>query len=133
MTRAARHPLARRAAPDAFCVGCGQRRTVGEPRQSVKWSKELMAHPLTREQVDLLLIAAAEYRALSIEVGEPPDPVAFMDWVSVDALGFEHRLVEYDGGRTRLEEGGFGRQYRHRHPDALPQAALPDEIRRMAG
>jgi hypothetical protein len=67
------------------CEGCEARLTIGDPKPNGAWAQRLK---LTPEQVDLLLIAAAEYRDLCDEAGEYQEAVAFVDWVSVDALRY---------------------------------------------
>lgn len=131
-TRSGRHAAGRIEAASAYCYGCGIRRTIGEPRSVDSWAHELRIRPLTPEQVDLLLVAAREYRTLSIEAEEPMDSVAFVDWISPDALGVQARYVEFDGARSRTEDGGPTHRYKHREPFPLPTVQLPPKIRGAA-
>lgn len=66
-----------------ICPGCDQRIYLGEPKAIGSWAQRLH---LSREQYDLLLMAAAEYRDLSDAAGEYESVVSFVEWVSVDAL-----------------------------------------------
>lgn len=65
------------------CESCKVRNAIGEPRASDTWPARLH---LTEVQLDLLLVAAAEFRDLSIEAGEPVNAIAFLDWIRPDAL-----------------------------------------------
>lgn len=66
-----------------FCHGCQQRLYIGEPRHTDTWPQRLA---LSRAQLNVLLEAAAEYAELCEEAGEYEEAVAFLDWVTVDAL-----------------------------------------------
>jgi hypothetical protein len=65
------------------CESCHQRNAIGAPRASDTWPASLS---INAKQMDLLLIAAAEFRDLSEEAGEHPDAIDFLDWVRPDAL-----------------------------------------------
>ena len=90
---------------------------VGEPRASSAWPALLS---LTPEQVDVLLMAAAEWEELGGGTA-----VEFLDWASVDALRTKVLPPpDHDGAPPRWEKTGtlYGsRQARHRHPFPLPQ------------
>ncbi len=66
-----------------LCASCRVRIKVGEPRALDSWPTRLN---LSQTQVDLLLVAAAEFRDLSDDAGEYADAVAFVDWMAPDAL-----------------------------------------------
>lgn len=66
-----------------LCESCNARLTYGSPKGSGNWAGALR---LTREQHDLLLMAAAEWDEINAEVEEPGDTVAFGDWIAVDVL-----------------------------------------------
>jgi hypothetical protein len=68
------------------CHSCQLRNAVGTPKSLDTWAMRLHGAPLTSEQVDLLLVAAAEFRDLCEESGEYADAVSFVDWVRPDAL-----------------------------------------------
>lgn len=74
------------------CHSCQQRNAIGEPKASESWAAKMHAAGITEEQMDLLLLAAAEYRELCAEVGEPAEAVDFLDWVRPDALGLVGNL-----------------------------------------
>jgi hypothetical protein len=65
------------------CPSCEMRYKVGEPKAQDTWPAHLTMSPT---QVDLLLVAAAEYRDLCEEAGEYQDVIGFVDWVRPDAL-----------------------------------------------
>ena len=75
------------------CQGCGMRLTIGEPSPSITWPQRLN---LSREQVSLLLEAAAEFEQLSEDAGIVSNAIDFCDWVSVDAL----RVTPLGAGRV---------------------------------
>ncbi len=82
-----------------YCLGCDQRIKVGEPRGTAAWPSRLR---LSREQYELLLVAAAEFSDLSQKAHEQESSVAFLDWVSVDALGNRtHTFPEAEGTKLR--------------------------------
>lgn len=120
-----------------LCAGCGERIKLGTPKPSSAWAARLR---LTPEQVDLLLVAAAEYAEASDEVGEYESAVEFVDWVRLDALG----LVSLDPPTidgiskpevytaAKGEKGGL-RKYNHRHPDPIPYIPLSGSMRRIVG
>lgn len=105
----------------SYCQGCSIRITVGEPKATPHWYQRLR---LTREQVDYLLEAAAEFDELAAEYEDHPSAVEFVDWVSVDAL--RTGKVEppfWDGAPPRYDSGEVARKgdrTAHRHPDPIP-------------
>jgi hypothetical protein len=107
-----------------YCASCSARILIGNPKSTQTWSQRLH---LTQEQVDLLLIAAAEYRDLSAEAGEYEEAVSFVDWLAPDALkdGEGRAWVEVDGKRDE-----WGRMAGH--PDPIPVASLARRIRGAA-
>jgi len=129
----ARHAFGRLNDPKAYCQSCTVRLTIGEPRPSEGWPASLR---LSKDQHDLLLQAAAEFRDLCIEVREPESAIDFVDWLAVDVLGLSSgRQVEHDGAQPRGEKTlgeGRWRNYHHRHPDPLPTVTLPRSIRGAA-
>ena len=137
-TRSGRTVVGRVDSAKAWCYGCSLRITVGEPRGE-EWSGPLHSHPLTQEQVGLLLRAAQEFDDLTTEAMESgeidarPSFVAFVDWLTPDLLGVPPRLYEADGGLPIKEGYTRQRSYLHRHPDPLPIAELSSAVRRMAG
>ena len=68
---------------EKLCIGCGMRRSIGDPKPNAIWPQRLS---LTPEQVDLILVAAAEFEELSEQAGTISNAVDFADWMSVDAL-----------------------------------------------
>lgn len=89
---ASEHRTGREAARGrrGICLSCQQRYMLGEPKASESWPAQLH---LSAEQVDLLLIAAAEYRDLCEEAGEYETVVAFVDWLAPDVLGKTHSVI----------------------------------------
>jgi hypothetical protein len=69
------------------CPGCNLRYSVGAPQASDTWPARLSLSPY---QLDLLLLAAAEFRELCDEAGEYADCVDFLDWVRPDALSVSY-------------------------------------------
>ena len=65
------------------CPSCEVRFKVGKPKATDTWPVQLTMSPA---QLDLLLVAAAEFRDLCDEAGEYNDAVSFVDWVRPDAL-----------------------------------------------
>jgi hypothetical protein len=59
------------------------RLSVGDPSPSATWPQRLN---LSREQVGLLLEAAAEFEELAEDAGVVSNAVDAIDWLSVDAL-----------------------------------------------
>lgn len=108
-----------------YCLGCDQRIKIGEPHGSEQWPTRLR---LSREQYDLLLVAAAEFSDLSQKADDPESSVAFLDWVSVDALGTRtHTFPEAEGAPPVKELSGYSKRPGtvHREPFPLPLADLP--------
>ena len=66
-----------------ICQSCRMRYAFGEPKPTDSWPARLR---MNSDQIDLLLVAAAEYKQLCDEAGEYADPVDFLDWVRPDAL-----------------------------------------------
>src|SRR5688500_4182931 len=90
----------------AYCASCGIRRLIGEPEKSHVWAGRLHNVPLTPEQMDLILVAAAEYVRLSNEAGETSGPVGFVDWLRPDALGtVTASRYESDGAPYHTDAG----------------------------
>lgn len=108
-----------------LCASCESRVLYGDPRPGDTWAARLR---LTREQLDLLLCAAAEF----IEAGDG-SAVEFVDWISGTVLGQPVIRTDHDGAPPRSESGGFARHasYNHRHPFVLPQAELSPKIRKV--
>ena len=80
------------------CEGCGNRIKYGDPRPTEAWPYRLR---LTKEQHELLLVAAAEF----MEIGGGT-PVEFLDWCAVESLGgATHDFPKFDG-RSVMESGG---------------------------
>ena len=105
------------------CTACGARIRLGEPKPTSTWPARLH---LTDEQLNLLLVAAAEF----VELG-PESAVAFVDWVT--GVSRQSGIVgDHDGAPPRHESGGFAghAHYNHRHPFPLPEASLPRGWRR---
>lgn len=66
------------------CESCKVHRKVGKPKPGEgMWPARLH---LEDRDVDLLLIAAAEFVELCEEAGEYADAVAFVDWCRPDAV-----------------------------------------------
>ena len=65
------------------CESCHVRRAIGVPKVSDTWPAQLHINAV---QLDLLLLAAAEFRDLCEEAGMYADAVEFVDWVRPDAL-----------------------------------------------
>lgn len=104
------------------CAGCNARIKLGDPAPTDTWPHRLH---LTDEELDLLLVAAADYRDLAAEVGEPESAVSFADWLAgVSRQSGVH--VEHDGAPARNESGTLSdRASKHRHPDPLPVWTMP--------
>ena len=67
-----------------YCQGCNVRLLVGEPKAGEgMWPAQLH---ISAAMMDVLLIAAAEFRDLCEEAGEYADAVEFVDWVRPDAI-----------------------------------------------
>lgn len=66
-----------------ICHGCGMRLTIGTPKPTDTWPQRIT---LSREVVNLLLEAAAEYEQLCEDTGTISSAVDFVDWGSVDFL-----------------------------------------------
>jgi hypothetical protein len=115
MTTTTGRTFARRAR----CPSCDARQQFGEPKISGTWPARLR---LTQEQIDLLLVAAAEFRDICDELGEYEEVVGFVDWIAPDALGkVSGKVIEAEG--VAIMEGGFisgSMSYRHTSPDPLP-------------
>jgi hypothetical protein len=105
------------------CLSCQARIRLGEPHPTSNWAERLR---LTKEQTDLLLVAAAEFSELSEEAGEYALAVTYVDWVA-GVLRQSGIRFEADGAPPRNESGTAAdvRQMRHRHPDPIPFAPLP--------
>lgn len=121
-TLSGRIRVGRQTSRFSYCLGCAQRITKGQPRAGSSWASALSFDERTR---DLLLQAAAEYLELCAEAGEPADPVAFLDWVAVDALRDGAPLiVDHDGAPPRTASGSLAQNHAdgsvHRHPWPLP-------------
>ena len=108
----------------SYCSGCDVRITIGEPVPSNNWASRLH---LTREQVDLILEAAAEFDLIAASWDDRPTAVEFTDWLAVDALrtGINEPPF-YDGAPARNLAGevASGRDAAYRHPDPLPFAPI---------
>lgn len=106
----------RYGSPSSYCQGCDMRLLVGEPRASSAWPALLM---LTPEQVDVLLMAAAEWEELGGGTA-----VEFVDWMSVDALRAKVLPPpDHDGAPPRWEKTGVTagpHRASHRHPFPIP-------------
>jgi len=96
-----------------LCLGCQARITYGDPKPSMAWAERLRLDPISATQHDLLLVAAAEFAELG-----GGDPVEFLDWVSVEALG-RTQDVAYFEGRTVVEPAS-GTFASARHSEAFP-------------
>lgn len=70
-----------------------------------------------------LVNAAKVWDAESSELYSAAD---FIAWIRFDVAAYRSFVYPtHDGGGTRLESGGFGRNYAHRHPDPIPFVELP--------
>jgi len=66
------------------CESCKTRQRVGVPKSGEgTWPARLY---IAEGQMDVLLLAAAEFRDLCEEAGEYADAVSFVDWVRPDAV-----------------------------------------------
>lgn len=65
------------------CPSCQMRYKIGKPKATDSWPVHLTLSPM---QVDLLLVAAAEFRDLCEEAGEYDHAIDFVDWIRIDAL-----------------------------------------------
>ena len=104
------------------CASCEMRVRYGDPKPNDTWATRLR---LTQESINLLLVAAAEYRDLSGEMDDPESAVSFVDWITLTALGRET-------GVRPDHDGGVGGTREDRHPFPLPLAELPGKARRVA-
>lgn len=113
-----------------FCASCRQRIRYGDPSPQDSWAARLS---LTEDQMNLLLIGAAEFDELhrmyvrraterGLPIPETPSAVDFMDWVSPSIV--PPQAYEADGGKPSKEVhgavGGGLASTRHRHPFPLP-------------
>ena len=83
-----------------YCEGCGNRIKYGQPKAMDTWTARLR---LSKEQHELLLVAAAEF----MEIGGGT-PVEFLDWCGVESLGGTNHTFPEFAGRSVIE-GGNGR------------------------
>ena len=105
-----------------YCMGCQARMRFGDPKPNANWIERLR---LTKEQTDLLLVAAAEFSELSEEAGEYALAVAYVDWL-VGVTRQSGIQVTHDGAPPRNETGTQSDGVaKHRHPDPIPFAPLP--------
>jgi len=105
MPRTARVGVGRPEGKLNRCESCGIRMTIGEPRLTDAWASHIREHRLSDWQIELLLMAAAEFAALSRKAGEPESVVAFIDWLTPEATGrFTLVHPEFDG-RSRNHDG----------------------------
>jgi hypothetical protein len=65
------------------CESCHQRNSIGKPRASDTWPAQLF---IPERMMDVLLLAAAEFRDLCVESGVDGDAIDFLDWVRPDAI-----------------------------------------------
>lgn len=65
------------------CHGCHARIEIGEPKGSDSWPARLS---LTKDQVDLLLLAAVEYEEMSEEAQHISNACEFVDWLAPDVI-----------------------------------------------
>jgi hypothetical protein len=85
-----------------LCSSCQQRILIGEPKARDSWPAQLTLSP---HQLDVLLVAAAEYHDLCEETGEPESAVAYVDWVRPDALTVSYESpVKADPPRLRTHD-----------------------------
>jgi hypothetical protein len=107
-----------------YCMGCQARIRLGDPLPTAQWPERLR---LTKEQTDLLLVAAAEFSELSEEAGEYALAVAYVDWL-VGVTRQSGVQVTHDGSPSRTMTGEVASNVSnavHRHPDPIPFAELP--------
>ena len=103
---------------EQFCAGCKQAIKFGDPKSLDLWAGRLS---LTEDQINLLLVAAAEFedlhrhyvaRARRYDLPIPPAPTAwdFVDWV-------DHSIRPPEGGDY---DGIRVHNSTERAPDPLP-------------
>ena len=96
-----------------LCLGCQARITYGDPKPSAAWAERLRLDPISATQHDLLLVAAAEFAELG-----GGDPIEFLDWVSIEALGRTSVIADFAG--HSVIEAGQGTHRPARHSEAFP-------------
>ena len=118
-----RHWMGRLNGKANYCESCNARLTYGEANPNALWYPRLQ---LSEDQVNFLLIAAAEFSELSRQADDPADAVEFVDWLRPSVIGDYVAPPDFDGAPPRTHEGlpTTERRRGHRHPDPLPVASL---------
>lgn len=81
------------------CPTCDIRLVVGEPSPDARWE----GMSLTQEQVNKLLLAAAEFDDVAEQYNDRPSAVEFVDWLGPDAQAGIKEPVPYIDGKGSEE------------------------------
>lgn len=65
------------------CHSCKIRIEFGEPKAGDAWTSQLW---LTKQEFDLLLVAAAEYEEIAEEAQHVSSAISFLDWIRPDCV-----------------------------------------------
>jgi hypothetical protein len=96
------------------CASCDARTEFGEPRPGDAWTTQLW---LTRDEFDLLLVAAAEYEEIAEEAQLISSAVTFLDWIQKDCVEPDER-AELRAARAKANRLERDREYQRRKREA---------------